>query len=143
MTASVLKWLGGIGSAVVAGLAVWWLTAEGGPFVPKHKPPPPRTPAPKIVLLDSRIEAPDLSQAYGDRFEGWFTLHNDGDATAENCLLWLIDGGSRRFGLEPGGKRQVHVLTSQLYREPGRVDLYAIVQCDGYERQLYREMHTL
>jgi len=136
------KWLSGIAATVIGGLLLWWLTHEGGPLKPKAPPRPKESPAPTVRLLDADIDVPDVSKTYGDRIKGTFVVYNEGDATAERCILWLLDGGSERFGLAPGERRKVVALSSSLFREHGTYRIVARISCESYERTLYSEGHA-
>lgn len=135
------KLLTGIAAAVVGGLILWWLTHEGGLLNPRRTSPPPRQPAPSIKLLDTDIKTPDVSQRYGERMEGTFVVYNEGDATAEGCVLWFLEGGSKKFGLAPGERRQV-VARTRHFTEHGTYEVVARIACEGYRRELYRQRYA-
>jgi hypothetical protein len=74
------KWLFGLIGAVVTGLLVWYLTHAGGPLNPQPKPPPKE---PAITITAFRL--PIVLQTNNP--EGTFTITNEGDAVARQCIL--------------------------------------------------------
>jgi hypothetical protein len=93
-------------------------------------PSTPR-PRPDVKFLETNIETPDVHQPFGGRFKGTFVVFNEGNTTAEGCIVWLQDGGSKEFGLPPRGRRQVETATSSLYRGSGTYEIAIWIDCDN------------
>lgn len=123
-----------------AGTLIWWLAGEFG-LVNTSTSSSPRGGRPLIKLLNEKIQSPDVTKSYGDNFKGTFVLYNEGEATANNCKLWLIDGASERFQLAPTEKKTVRVSGKHQYREPGTAWVVVRIRCSGYEENLYAQPH--
>jgi len=145
MKSSISRWIAGISATIIGGFILWWLTLPGGKLNPIPPPKPVKDPVVSIKLLESKFDSPNLDRTkfpYGDRLKATFVVYNEGDATAENCVVWLVDGGSVKFGLTPGMKRSVRTLTSQLYRNHGTYTIVGWIACDDYKRTLYSQKHS-
>ena len=101
-------------------------------FGSNPKTPSTPIPRPDVKFLEINIETPDVHQSFGGRFKGTFVLFNEGNTTAEGCIVWLQDGGSDKFGLPPGGRHQVETVTSSLYRGSGTYEVTIWIDCDNY-----------
>ena len=133
----MIKWLAGIGATIVGGLVIWWLTHPNGPLHMKQ---------PSVKLVGGEIELPDLSGRFGDTFKGTFTVYNEGDTTAERCVLFLRDGRSAEFGLRPNTELEVHAESRPITPSSGGLTVYEVearISCSGYERTLYSERRPL
>jgi len=128
------KWLAGVASAVVAGVALWWLTSAGGPLDPKK-------PEVRVTSLSVYPRA-----AVGSTPSATVTVENAGDGTADSCrVLWSAFTAdpqdapypaSTDFSLSPGEERDQGLATRSTYPESGEYEMAVQVTCEGDESQV-------
>jgi hypothetical protein len=109
------KWLGGILATICGGVVLWWLTHEGGPLNRQK----PQAPLPAHVSIPAHIVITafdvDPQPAHlNSTFSGRFTVYNDGESTAEDCLIYYgqkkpDEGGvsESSFGVPPKGSNTI------------------------------------
>jgi hypothetical protein len=141
-SSSVGKWVAGILASIIAAVAIWWLTREGGPLNPAPEKPAPTG---AIVITDA---------FFGEIFaaapiDATFTIYNQGDTAAEECgLYWsseyLASGVSIQnawpaqpiFGLPPGASRTLAVHSEPL-GDPGEYTFRYTVACARHASRQY------
>ena len=131
------KWVSKLVTLAVAGLAIWWLAGEFGLLDTGGTGT--KGSAPIIKLVGNSIHPPDVKKTYGDHFKGDFVVYNEGETTAKGCKLWLLDGSSERFDLQPTVRKPVRVKSKSQYRQSGSAKVVVRILCAGYEKTLFSQ----
>lgn len=134
----MFKWIGGMVSAILAGLAVWWLTSPDGPFG-THQTVivDPPDPAPVISVVNTaNVTQPNINRNGGDFVKAEVRLINDGNRTAQGCTFHVMDGQSERFSLRVGEEKRVIARSRTRVTQEGFLSLSMKVKCDGYSRSV-------
>jgi len=152
---SFLKWVGGIISAIVAGVVIWWLTGVNSPFVsgnqstsgqstsnhpidPGSTNPDPAVivpKGPKVVITMFNLKNPIN---IGETITAEFEVENEGDAVSNGCqLIWETPGlngskTSEQFDLQPGEKKSIE-LVSNIFDKQGTFSTNARLTCGNTE----------
>lgn len=110
------KWLAGILATICGGVALWWLTHEGGPLNRPKPQPPAHIPTSAHIVITAFDAAPTRLNS---NIIGRFTVYNDGETTAENCNIYYgkkraEEGGigQSSFGVPP---KQSSTVSTPLY----------------------------
>jgi hypothetical protein len=131
---SLGKWLAGLASAVIAGVAIWWFTSAGGPLDPAK-------PEVHVSALSVYPRA-----AVGAAPSATVTVENSGDGTADSCrILWSAFTAtpsdapfpaSTDFSLGAGEERDQRLATSATYPESGEYEMAVQLTCENDESQV-------
>ena len=128
---SFTNWTLGILATIIAGLAIWWITK-----------PEPKEKVVDIKVLKYDFDFPKLDKKNypnGQRLRANYEIYNEGNKTAENCKLYLVDGSSKSFGLGPNSKDSFELESMRFYKKKGRYTLKVWIECDGYKQTLTQQ----
>lgn len=136
------KWLAGITTLLIAGVAIWWLTHPGGPLGGEGAQIP--KPQPDIMIIGFFVTT-HADGYVGDEFYSGVAVQNAGKATAEDCQIkWWPKGRQGPSTIEqsaqdiPPGSDMPFYLKDIRYDEPGAYAPEARVICKNAESPSFR-----